>query len=115
MYFLTVVISYFSTQELLKYTSPDHSDYDNVMEALKAMREVASSINEKKRQVENIQKIAEWQLAIEQWEVSTLHIVKKYEILAPLLSSPDFCSKQKNVNIRDVSMYGKNTTTTAIN
>ena len=36
------------------------------------MREVASSINEKKRKVENIKKIAEWQLGIEQWEVSTL-------------------------------------------
>lgn len=35
------------------------------------MREVASSINEKKRKVENIKKIAEWQLGIEQWEVST--------------------------------------------
>ena len=37
--------------------------------ALEAMREVASNINEKKRKVENIKKIAEWQLGIEQWEV----------------------------------------------
>ena len=56
-------------QELLKYTDPEHRDFENVKNALKTMREVASCINEKKRQVENIKKIAEWQLAIEQWEV----------------------------------------------
>lgn len=55
-------------QELLKYTDPEHNDYENVKNALEAMREVASSINETKRRVENIKKIAEWQLGIEQWE-----------------------------------------------
>lgn len=55
-------------QELLKYTDEEHEDYENVKNALEVMREVASNINEKKRKVENIKKIAEWQLGIEQWE-----------------------------------------------
>jgi hypothetical protein len=67
-----IVRTLFLSKELLKYTNPEHSDYDNVKNALEAMREVASSINEKKRQVENIKKIAEWQLAIEQWEVRSV-------------------------------------------
>lgn len=44
------------------------------------MREVASSINEKKRKVANIKKIAEWQLKIDQWQVLFFlieHIINK--------------------------------------
>ena len=83
---ISIVGDILFSQELLKYTNPEHNDYDNVKSALEAMREVASSINEKKRQVENIKKIAEWQLAIEQWEVSTLYIIsnKSFFFLLPL-------------------------------
>ncbi|XP_041420923.1 uncharacterized protein arhgef4.S isoform X2 [Xenopus laevis] len=54
--------------ELLKYTNPQHRDYTNVEAALDAMKNVAKLINERKRRLENIDKIAQWQSSIEDWE-----------------------------------------------
>nr|XP_020464572.1 rho guanine nucleotide exchange factor 4 isoform X6 [Monopterus albus] len=54
--------------ELLKYTNPQHRDYRDVEAALNAMKNVARLINEKKRRLENIDKIAHWQSSIEDWE-----------------------------------------------
>ncbi|XP_043926106.1 rho guanine nucleotide exchange factor 4 isoform X2 [Protopterus annectens] len=54
--------------ELLKYTNPQHRDYKDVEAALSAMKNVASLINERKRRLENIDKIAQWQSSIEEWE-----------------------------------------------
>ncbi|KAK5877936.1 rho guanine nucleotide exchange factor 4 isoform X3 [Pseudochaenichthys georgianus] len=54
--------------ELLKYTNPQHRDYKDVEAALNAMKNVARLINERKRRLENIDKIAQWQSAIEDWE-----------------------------------------------
>ena len=59
------------SQELLKYTDPEHSDYIPVQTALETMKGVATSINERKRKVECINKIAKWQSSIEGWEVSS--------------------------------------------
>ena len=39
-------------------------------QALETMKNVASLINERKRKVESINKIAKWQSTIEGWEVS---------------------------------------------
>ncbi|KAG7233480.1 hypothetical protein INR49_006973 [Caranx melampygus] len=57
--------------ELLKYTNPQHRDYKDVEAALNAMKNVARLINERKRRLENIDKIAQWQSSIEDWEVRT--------------------------------------------
>lgn len=55
--------------ELLKYTKPEHSDYENIKEALEAMRDVAVLINERKRRMESLEKLAAWQQRVEGWEV----------------------------------------------
>ncbi|XP_028825939.1 spermatogenesis-associated protein 13 isoform X2 [Denticeps clupeoides] len=54
--------------ELLKYTPKDHSDYQGVSDAYEAMKNVASLINERKRRLESIDTIAQWQMAILRWE-----------------------------------------------
>jgi Rho guanine nucleotide exchange factor 4 len=54
--------------ELLKYTKSDHSDYDDIKEALEAMRGVAVLINERKRRMESLEKLVAWQQRLEGWE-----------------------------------------------
>lgn len=54
--------------ELLKYTKAEHSDYNNIKEALEAMRGVAMLINERKRRMESLEKLAAWQQRVEGWE-----------------------------------------------
>ncbi|XP_043469994.1 uncharacterized protein LOC122503188 isoform X3 [Leptopilina heterotoma] len=54
--------------ELLKYTKADHPDYQKIQEALEAMRGVAVLINERKRRMESLEKLAAWQLRVEGWE-----------------------------------------------
>ncbi|XP_063840547.1 uncharacterized protein LOC135089167 isoform X2 [Scylla paramamosain] len=55
-------------QELLKYTKTDHPDYSSVKGALEAMRDVALLVNERKRRMECLEKIASWQMTVEGWE-----------------------------------------------
>ena len=55
--------------ELLKYTRAQHPDYLPLQEALRVMKGVAFRINERKRTIENIEKIAAWQKTILDWEV----------------------------------------------
>ncbi|XP_030418070.1 spermatogenesis-associated protein 13 isoform X2 [Gopherus evgoodei] len=54
--------------ELLKYTTEEHSDYNNIQAAYEAMKNVACLINERKRRLESIDKIARWQVSIVDWE-----------------------------------------------
>ncbi|KAF5277365.1 hypothetical protein FQA39_LY06178 [Lamprigera yunnana] len=54
--------------ELLKYTKPDHPDYENIKQALQAMKGVAVLINERKRRMESLEKLAAWQQRVEGWE-----------------------------------------------
>lgn len=58
--------------ELLKYTKTDHEDYSKIKEALEVMRGVAMLINERKRVMESLEKLAAWQLRVDGWEVSNL-------------------------------------------
>lgn len=48
----------------------DHPDYNSVKGALEAMRDVALLVNERKRRMECLEKIASWQMTVEGWEVS---------------------------------------------
>uniref|UniRef100_A0A493T478 Rho guanine nucleotide exchange factor 4 n=1 Tax=Anas platyrhynchos platyrhynchos TaxID=8840 RepID=A0A493T478_ANAPP len=66
--------------ELLKYTNPQHRDYKDVEAALNAMKNVAQLINERKRRLENIDKIAQWQSSIEDWEGEDV-LVKSSELI----------------------------------
>ncbi|KAG8452886.1 hypothetical protein GDO86_004617 [Hymenochirus boettgeri] len=54
--------------ELLKYTTQEHRDYSKIKEAYEAMKNVACLINERKRRLESIDKIARWQVSIVGWE-----------------------------------------------
>ncbi|XP_067668908.1 uncharacterized protein [Haliotis asinina] len=54
--------------ELLKYTPPDHQDYHFVKAALDSMKKIATLINERKRKMESIEKIAVWQASVDDWE-----------------------------------------------
>uniref|UniRef100_UPI0035901588 uncharacterized protein isoform X2 n=1 Tax=Myxine glutinosa TaxID=7769 RepID=UPI0035901588 len=55
-------------KELLKCTPQDHSDHNVVASALAAMSNVANLINERKRRMENVGKIARWQVEVCNWE-----------------------------------------------
>ena len=55
--------------ELLKYTSHTHRDYENIQQALYTMKDVASFINERKRRMEYLEIIHKWQSTVEQWQV----------------------------------------------
>lgn len=48
------------------------SDYRYVAAALAVMRNVTQQINERKRRLENIDKIAQWQASVLDWEVGAL-------------------------------------------
>ncbi|XP_048839493.1 rho guanine nucleotide exchange factor 9 isoform X4 [Brienomyrus brachyistius] len=54
--------------ELLKYTVQEHSDFRYVAAALAVMRNVTQQINERRRRLENIDKIAQWQASVLEWE-----------------------------------------------
>ena len=49
------------------------SDYNNIKAAYEAMKNVACLINERKRKLESIDKIARWQVSIVGWEVRGTH------------------------------------------
>ncbi|CAM9135853.1 unnamed protein product, partial [Lampetra planeri] len=66
--------------ELLKYTPPEHGDHRHVSLALDAMRNVARLINERKRRLENVERIARWQSAIQDWEGEDV-LVRSSELL----------------------------------
>uniref|UniRef100_A0A914VHU1 Uncharacterized protein n=2 Tax=Plectus sambesii TaxID=2011161 RepID=A0A914VHU1_9BILA len=53
--------------ELLKATPDSHPDRQAVEGAYNAMRAVASDINDRKRRLESLQKIAAWQYTVEGW------------------------------------------------
>lgn len=55
--------------ELLKYTTNDHKDYENIQQALSTMRDVANFINERKRRMEYVEIIHKWQSTVEHWQV----------------------------------------------
>lgn len=46
-----------------------NSDYRYVAAALAVMRNVTQQINERKRRLENIDKMAQWQASVLEWEV----------------------------------------------
>ncbi|XP_061194842.1 uncharacterized protein LOC133203004 isoform X2 [Saccostrea echinata] len=54
--------------ELLKYTPITHPDHAHIKGALEAMKKIATLINERKRKMESIEKLAYWQTAVEDWQ-----------------------------------------------
>lgn len=61
---------------------PDHPDYTSVQGALEAMRDVALLVNERKRRMECLEKIASWQITVEGWEVRRyLQVLLPYSLM----------------------------------
>ncbi|XP_008436448.1 rho guanine nucleotide exchange factor 4 isoform X3 [Poecilia reticulata] len=93
--------------ELIKYTNPQHRDYKDVEAALKAMKNVARMINERKRRLENIDKIAQWQSSIEDWEGEDV-LVRSSELIfsgeISKLSQPQTKSQQRMFFLFDHQM-----------
>ncbi|KAL8612232.1 hypothetical protein ACOMHN_028929 [Nucella lapillus] len=54
--------------ELLKYTAEDHPDFPHVRSAVEAMKHIAKLVNERKRKMESIETLAEWQMMVDDWE-----------------------------------------------
>ncbi|XP_069752664.1 LOW QUALITY PROTEIN: uncharacterized protein [Narcine bancroftii] len=84
--------------ELLKYTNPEHRDYNDVEAALNGMKNVAKLINERKRRLENLDKIAQWQSSIENWEGEDV-LARSSELIhsgeLTKISQPQAKSKQR--------------------
>jgi hypothetical protein len=62
----------FFLNKQIDWFQADHADYDKIREALDAMRNVAVLVNERKRRMESLEKLAAWQQRVEGWEVSRL-------------------------------------------
>lgn len=60
-----------------------HSDYRYVAAALAVMRNVTQQINERKRRLENIDKIAQWQASVLDWEVGHFHQQGHWRVQIP--------------------------------
>ena len=55
-------------RELLCYTWPTHPDFRQLTAAVDTMRDITSLVNERKRKMENIEKLIEWQNSVAQWQ-----------------------------------------------
>ena len=56
-------------KELLKYTPKEHPDHQQTQRALDTMHHIATLINERKRKMESLEKLAQWQSRVDDWEV----------------------------------------------
>ena len=86
--------------ELLKYTKPDHPDFQKVKEALEAMRGVAMLINERKRRMESLEKLAAWQHRVEGWEGEDL-----IEISSQLIHSGEAVRVTSGMWTSNITMF----------
>lgn len=72
-------------EEVIKYTPEEHIDYKDLCSALNLIKEIASFINERKRESENIDKIAKIQMNIKGLSMNLAHpsrrLLKRGELI----------------------------------
>jgi len=56
-------------RELLCCTWTSHPDLRQLTEAVDVMRNITSLVNERKRKLDSIEKLIEWQSSVAQWQV----------------------------------------------
>jgi len=56
-------------RELLCYTWRAHPDFTALTTAADAMRDMTALVNERKRKMESMEKLVEWQRSVAQWQV----------------------------------------------
>ena len=90
------------TRVLLSHLTPLPylRDFKDVEAALNAMKNVARLINERKRRLENIDKIAQWQSSIEDWEVRDLDSPRERRVLCRPSSPPARASAHSKIFAR---------------
>ncbi|ESO01337.1 hypothetical protein HELRODRAFT_174892 [Helobdella robusta] len=81
-------------KELIKYTPRSHPDYEPLVGAMEAMKSTAMLINERKRKVESLEKLAVWQLNVDGWQGPAI-----YETSSELVYSGEVGKKSSNGSI----------------
>ncbi len=78
------------------------SDYRYVAAALAVMRNVTQQINERKRRLENIDKIAQWQASVLDWEVCFQYLCINMQLLSHVHSDALNYVTQKKDTIKQL-------------
>jgi len=70
-------------RELLCYTWRSHPDFKHLTTAADAMRDITSLVNERKRKMDSMEKLIEWQRSVAQWQVRLCFTMVCWSVCRP--------------------------------